>query len=257
MTGKYVAAIDAGTGNGKCLVFNSEGTQIAFGAREWSHPEIPEFPGSRVFNTENNWRLICEATRETLQKAKIRPEEICGIRATSMREGMVLYDFDGREIWACPNADARAGKEAIQLIKRSLAMKIYSRAGDWLAMPSPPRFIWVRKHQPQIYRRIAHMTMLADWVLYKLSGKFGTDPSVGSSSNLFQLSRRTWSEKVLDWCGLRREIFPEVYESGTVIGEVTGMVSGETGFREHTPVVMGCRRIDFREKIEHRTHRTL
>ena len=239
MTAEYVAAIDAGTGSGKCVIFDSEGNQISFAAREWAHPEIPQFPGSRVFETESNWRLICESTREALRKARVRPEEIRGVSATSMREGMVLYDDSGSEIWACPNSDARAGKEAVQLIRKGVAKRIYSRAGDWLAMTSPPRFNWIRKHEPRIYRKIAHMTMLADWVLYRLSGRFVTDPSVGSSSNLFQLSKRTWSDDILDWCNLRREIFPEVHESGTVIGDVTGRASAETGFREGTPVVVG------------------
>ena len=29
-------------------------------------------------------------------------------RPTSMREGIVIYDAAGREIWACPNVDSRA-----------------------------------------------------------------------------------------------------------------------------------------------------
>ena len=34
-----------------------------------------------------------------------------------MREGMVLYDADGREIWACPNVDSRASVEATTAVR--------------------------------------------------------------------------------------------------------------------------------------------
>jgi len=217
----YTAAIDAGTGSGRCLIFDTEGRQISFATREWSHATIPAAPGSQVFDTEQNWRLLCESIRESVDRAKIGPEQIRAVSATSMREGMVLYDSEGKEIWACPNVDSRARNEVAQLVKKGLARKIYFTGGDWLSITSPPRFMWIKNHQPEIYRKTAHMTMIGDWILYKLSGEFVTDPSLGSSSDLFDLSKRTWSDKIIDLCRLRREIFPEVYEPGTVVGEVT------------------------------------
>jgi autoinducer 2 (AI-2) kinase len=239
LLGGYLAAIDAGTGSGRCVIFDSEGRQVSIASREWTHPSIPEFPGSFAFETEKNWRLIGEATREALQNAKILPSEIKGISATSMREGMVLYDVKGKEVWACPNVDSRANKEVTQLIRKGLAKKIYRKAGDWLAITSPPRFLWIKKHQPNIYKKTAHMTMISDWILYRLSGEFVTDPSIGSSSNLFELSKRNWSDDIIDWCDLNREIFPEVKEPGTRIGEVTANAAAETGFEGGTPVVVG------------------
>jgi autoinducer 2 (AI-2) kinase len=239
LTGRHLAAIDAGTGSGRCVIFDGEGRQVAIASREWSHPQIPEFPGAFVFETDKNWRLICKSTREAIQQAGIRPEEIAGVSATSMREGMVLYDDVGTEIWACPNVDSRARTEVAQMIKRGLARRIYFRAGDWLAITSPPRFLWIKKHSPEIYQKMAKVTMISDWVLYRLSGQFVTDPSAGSSSDLFQLSKRTWSDEIIQACGLRREIFPEVKESGTFLGGVADGAAAETGFKAGTPVVVG------------------
>ena len=235
----YIAAIDAGTGSGRCVIFDSQGTQIALASREWSHPSLTEYPGSFVFETDQNWRLLCESIKEALHKASLAPDDICGVSATSMREGMVLYDKEGNEIWACPNVDSRARTEVSQLIRKGLAKTIYSQAGDWLAITSPPRFLWIKKHQPKIYDRMAHMTMISDWILYRLSGNFVTDPSAGSSSDLFQLSKRTWSDEIIKWCRLPRDIFPRVYEPGTVIGEVTSQAANDTGLKKGTPVVQG------------------
>jgi autoinducer 2 (AI-2) kinase len=239
LTGEYLAAIDAGTGSGRCVIFDRDGGQVSIASREWSHSQIPEYPGSFVFETAKNWRLICESTREAIQQAGITPDEIAAVSATSMREGMVLYGNDGGEIWACPNVDSRASSEVAQMVKKGLAKKIYRRAGDWLAITSPPRFLWIRRHNPEIYRKIAKMTMISDWVLYKLSGKFVTDPSAGSSSNLFQLSKRTWSDEIIQLCSLPREIFPDVMESGSLLGGVTDKAAAETGFNAGTPVVVG------------------
>jgi len=235
----YIAAIDAGTGSGRSVIFDLEGVQVSFATREWSHAALPDAPGSQVFDTERNWTLICQSIKEALDRGKIKPEQIRAVSATSMREGMVLYDAQGKEIWACPNVDSRARNEVDQLVKKGLARKIYFTGGDWLSITSPPRFLWIKKRQPEIYRNTAHMTMIGDWILYKLSGRFVTDPSLGSSSDLFDLSKRTWSDKIIDLCGLRREIFPEVYEPGTVVGEVTVEAERETGLKAGTPVVAG------------------
>ena len=239
MSSDYLAAIDAGTGSGRCVIFDSDGRQVAIASREWTHPAIPEYPGAFVFQTARNWPLLCKSIREAIDKAQIRPDEIRGISATSMREGMVLYDGTGKEIWACPNVDSRAKNEVAQMIKKGLAKKIYFKAGDWLAITSPPRFLWIKKHEPEIFKKTAKMTMISDWILHKLTGKFTTDPSIGSSSNLFQLSKRTWSDEIIDWCSLPTSIFPEVREPGTVLGEVTTDAATETGFKAGTPVVVG------------------
>jgi autoinducer-2 kinase len=83
------------------------------------------------------------------------------------------------------------------------------------------------------------MGMLSDWVLYRLSGRFVTDPSAGSSSNLFDLASRTWSTDVLDWVGLPASIVPEVLEPGSVVGGVTAAAADETGLAAGTPVIVG------------------
>ena len=81
--------------------------------------------------------------------------------------------------------------------------------------------------------------MLGDWILTKLSGEFVTDPSLGSSSGMFELAERDWSDRVLELCDLDRSVFPNVVESGTVIGSVTSKAAEETGLRSGTPVVTG------------------
>jgi autoinducer 2 (AI-2) kinase len=156
-----------------------------------------------------------------------------------MREGIVLYDRAGQEIWACPNVDSRAGEEAGELVNRKLAEKIYFTGGDWVAITSPPRLLWLQKHEPELFERIAHLTMLSDWILFKLCGEYVTDPSAGSSSGMFDLSKRTWSDEIVQMCGLQSDVLPPVREPGSLLGRVHRQAAEETGLREGTPVVVG------------------
>ena len=232
-------AIDLGTGSCRAVIFDGDGLQVALGQREWSHAALPGFPGSQVFDTERNWRLICDCTREALATARLRPTDITAVSATSMREGMVLYDAAGREIWACPNVDARAGDEAAELVRSGQARRIFEIGGDWVPITSPARFRWIRNHEPEVFAAIAHLGMLSDWVLYRLTGRFVTDPSVGSSSDLFDLRTRTWSQDILEMVGLAPSIVPEVLEPGQVVGRLHDRAAGETGLAAGTPVVVG------------------
>ena len=107
--------------------------------REWSHQELAGVPGSQVFDTDANWRLISECVRQVLDETAVDASAIRALSTTSMREGMVLYDRSGHELWACPNVDSRAGAEAADLVERGLAETIYRQGGDWVAITAPAR----------------------------------------------------------------------------------------------------------------------
>ena len=67
------------------------------------------------------WRAIAACVQDALKDAGASGGDVAAVAATSMREGMVLYDQDGREIWACPNVDSRAAAEAEDLIREGAA----------------------------------------------------------------------------------------------------------------------------------------
>jgi autoinducer-2 kinase len=232
-------AIDLGTGSCRAILFDLDGHQLAVAQREWSHAELQGYPGSQVFDTAGNWTLISACIREALASAGLAPGDVAAVSATSMREGIVLFDAAGREIWACPNVDSRAVEEAGALVRAGHAQTIYDTGGDWVAITSPARLLWIAAHQPDVRERVAHVTMLSDWVLARLSGEYAADPSCGSSSGLFDLAARTWSRDLIELCDFPPDVFPPVREPGSVLGGVTASAAADTGLAPGTPVVVG------------------
>lgn len=239
MTDELLLAIDVGTGSCRAVLFGLDGHQFAIAQREYSHPALPNTAGSQVFDTDANWRLICSCVHQVLSSSPSPAARIAAVSAASMREGMVLYDAGGSEIWACPNVDSRASEEAADLVRSGMARRIYDVAGDWVSITAPARFRWIARHQPEVFAAIAHVGMLGDWVLTRLTGNFVTDPSLGSSSGMFDLTKREWSERVLEICELDASVFPPVVNPGTAIGAVTARAAAETGLAAGTPVVVG------------------
>jgi autoinducer-2 kinase len=236
---ELLLAIDAGTGSVRAVLFDADGGQVAIGQREYSHAAEPGVPGSQVFDTAANWELACACVAEAIERSGAPASAIRAVATTSMREGMVLYDEGGREIWACPNVDSRAGAEAAALVESGEAEEIYAVAGDWVAITAPARVRWIAARRPEVFSRIRHVGMLGDWLATRLSGEYATDVSLGSSSGMFDVARRTWSERILEMVGLDPAQVPPVLEPGTPVGEVTAHAAAQTGIPTGTPVVAG------------------
>lgn len=237
----YLLAIDAGTGSGRAVIFDELGNQLGVGQEEWSHSGEDGVAGAMNFDTANGWALICRCIKKAVNEAKIDVKNIKAVTATSMREGIVLYDKDGKEIWAVANVDSRAGAE-VAAMKREFAgveEQFYARSGQTFALGALPRLMWLKNNRPSIYEKVTHLTMIDTWVLQKLSGVFACDPSNGGTTGVWELSQRDFAKDMANKVGLNGDIFPQVFEPGTIIGEVTAKAANDSGLSAGTPVVMG------------------
>lgn len=241
MTKRYLLAVDAGTGSGRAVIFDEDGAQIAAAQQEWWHKADPRFEGSMDFDVEGNWALLSRAIRRAVAEAGIAASDIAAVSATSMREAIVVYDAQGREIWACANVDSRATREVRELSHElpHLERALYDRSGQTFALGALPRLLWLKRNLPDVYARMHRIGMLSDWVLTRLSGVIASDPSNAGTTGLFDLDRRDWMPDAMVQAGLRDDIFPPTAEPGTVIGAVTAKAAEETGLHPGTPVVTG------------------
>lgn len=238
---KYLMAIDAGTGSVRAVLFDLQGNQVGCVQEEWTHKEDPRFPGSMDFDWNFNWQLASGCVRDVLAQTGIAPEHVAAVSTTCMREGILLYDKEGNEIWACANVDARSTDEVAQLIKSDpdLEKQLYAKSGQSYALNAIPRILWVKNKMPEVYEKTAMVGMFNDWLIYKLTGVLAVEPSNGSTTGLMDLQRRQWDPSIARRCSLRDDIFPAVLECGSIAGKVSAKGAAETGLAEGTPVVVG------------------
>ena len=167
--------------------------------------------------------------------------DIAAVSTTCMREGIVLYDEAGEEIWACANVDARSDDEVGQLIRMNpeLEKEIYRESGQTYALGALPRILWVKNKLPELYARVKTVSMFNDWLIYKLTGVLKTEPSNGCTTGIFDLQKRRWDASIMRKVGLKDDIFPPVAECGEVVSRVNAKGAADTGLREGTTVVAG------------------
>ena len=238
---KYLMAIDAGTGSVRAVIFDIKGNQISVAQKEWIHLEVEGVPNSMTFDTELNWNLAVWCIQESLKSAKLKGSDILAVSATSMREGIVLYDTQGEALWGVANVDARADKE-VRFLKENLEgieEDFYQESGQTFALGALPRILWIKNNMPEVYEKVASISMIGDWILAKLSGVIATDPSNGGTTGIFSLERRDWDASMAKKVGIKEDIFPAVLETGTAMGKIIPNASKETGLATSTMVVMG------------------
>jgi len=238
---QYLMAIDAGTGSVRAVIFDTLGNQVSVAQKEWIHLEVEDVANSMMFDTNKNWDLTVWCIKMALEEAGLKGSDILAVSATSMREGIVLYDKDGEALWGVANVDARADKE-VRYLKENyddIEKEFYDISGQTFALGALPRILWLKNNEPALYVKVASISMIGDWILAKLSGIIATDPSNGGTTGIFSLEKRDWDASMAEKVGIKFDIFPPCLETGTVMGTVTQNAAKETGLSTATKVVMG------------------
>ena len=82
-----------------------------------------------------------------------------------------------------------------------------------------PKLLWLRRHEPEAYARIARIMLPKDYVRLRLTGEWAIDASDASGTLLLDVARRDWSDDVLDALELPAEWLPPVLESPERAGD--------------------------------------
>ncbi|HEX5670677.1 MAG TPA: autoinducer-2 kinase, partial [Sulfuricurvum sp.] len=237
---RYFLVIDAGTGSIRAIIFDTLGNQISIAQYEWDHIAEEGIAGSMGFDYHAGWKLAQKCIQESIFKSKIDTKDIIAVSASSMREGIVVYDKDKNELWGVANVDSRAGAEVAQLKSDhpELERDFYRSSGQTFALSAAPRLLWLKNNRPSLYEKATFFTMISDWILFKLCGELASEPSNAGTAGAFSLSSRSWENEQFKICGLK-DLFVPVLESGDVLGQISSQASMQTGLSTSTLVVMG------------------
>lgn len=239
MEKKYLLVLDAGTGAARCSIFNIQGNIISSDYCEWNYATPYDNKEIREFDPGEFWSIFCKVIKTSLEKSGILSDQIIGISSTSQREGIVMLDDAGTEIYAGPNIDFR-GEEQGEYLKEHFGQKIYDDAGHWpSAMTAPSRLMWFRQNRPEVYEKMSTLLMINDWILYRLTGKAACEPTNACESLFYNIREMKWNYALMDKVGVSRSLFPKVLSSGSKLGEVSKYAAEQTGLSAGTPVYLG------------------
>ncbi len=235
----HVLGIDVSTTATKAVLVGESGAVIGVGVSEYPF-SVPQ-PLWSEQEPRLWWDGAVAAIRSVLRSTGVTGGDIAAIGLTGQMHGAVLLDESGEVLRpAILWNDQRTGAEC-DVIRQAVGPEqlIAITGNDALTGFTAPKLVWVRDHEPEVWRRIAHVLLPKDYVRFRLTGDYAVDKADGAGTLLFDLAARDWSGEVLDALGIDPAWMPRTWEGP----EITGLVSGEaatlTGLRPGTPVVAG------------------
>jgi len=235
----HVLGIDASTTATKAVLIAESGAVRGIGVSEYG------FSVPRPLWSEQEPRLWWDgavtAIRSVLDSTGVAGEDVAAIGLTGQMHGAVLLDRAGSVLRpAILWNDQRTGAECDAIRRAVGPERLISITGnDALTGFTAPKLVWVRDHEPDVWRRIAHVLLPKDYVRLRLTGEYALDKADGAGTLLFDLAARDWSAEVLAALEIDPAWMPPTWEGPEVTGLVTGEAAAATGLRPGTPVVAG------------------
>ena len=239
MTKSYLLGIDIGTSACKVAVFDRNGQVLA--AANGDYPVYYPQEGWAEQNPEEWWSAVCKATKETIQKAGIAPEEIAGVGIDGQSWSAIAIDKEGKVLTNTPIwMDTRAQSICDRLNEEIGADKIFEVAGNSL-QPSytTAKIIWYKENLPEVYANIYKILQSNSYIAFKLTDAITQDVSQGYGLHCFDMRKGCWDEEMCERLGIPMNFLPEICNCDHVVGTVTAKAAQECGLAEGTPVVAG------------------
>jgi len=115
--------------------------------------------------------------------------------------------------------DQRTAAECAEIEERVGLRRLIELTGNRaLAGFTAPKLLWLRRHEPAAYARIAHVLLPKDYVRFRLTGEHAIDAADASGTLLFDVAGRRWSAEMLELLELPRAWLPDAHESTEIGG---------------------------------------
>ncbi|MEM2843739.1 MAG: FGGY family carbohydrate kinase [Candidatus Bathyarchaeia archaeon] len=239
----YLLGIDLGSTVCKSAIFNLDGTVKSIIGKEFSSALSSPHYGWLELNAEAFWKIVAECINESIKTAHINPKDIAGLSVSASGELFIPISKNGKPVckaiyWSDKRAEGY--RNQLNLIKKFDELKIYKITGYPLSpIPSLIKLLWLKQERQKLFNKIYKILLLEDFVNFKLTGNFATDYSLAMTSQMFDIKKKDWSQEILSEMKIDRNVLPNAYSSGKVIGELSLEASKETGLAVGTIVATG------------------
>jgi xylulokinase len=235
----HVLGIDTSTTATKAVLVDEAGSVVGIGSAEYG------FESPRPLWSEQEpalwWDGTVGAIRSVLRSTGVDPASIAAIGLTGQMHGLVLLDASDRVLRPAILWNDQRTAHACEEIREAVGFErlVQITGNDAVTGLTAPKLVWVRDHEPDVWRRAAHVLLPKDYVRLELTGEHALDKADGAGTLLFDLAARDWSPDILDALRIPREWLPATHEGPVVTGAVTERAAAATGLRVGTSVVAG------------------
>uniref|UniRef100_UPI0035CAF73A xylulokinase n=1 Tax=uncultured Sphingomonas sp. TaxID=158754 RepID=UPI0035CAF73A len=226
--------IDIGTSGVKAVVLDTHGAVVGQGVAALSvqrpHPLWSE-------QDPEEWWKATSAAILAIDPAIRR--SVRGIGLAGQMHGATLLGADDRPLR--PAILWNDGRSFAECAALEASTPEFRSVGGNIVMPgfTAPKLEWVRRHEPEIFARIATVLLPKDYVRLRMTGEKASDMSDSAGTLWLDVAGRRWSETLLAACGLTEAQMPRLVEGTDVTGTLRPDIAAAWGMSE-VPVAGGA-----------------
>lgn len=237
----YLLGIDLGTTAIKVAVFDQTGKKAGDSTQEYKLIT----PSALIVeqDVEVYWSAFKTGLAECLQTAGISGTEIRALSISAQGETLIPTGRDGRPLRnAMVWMDNRAQEESNILEQHFTNEVIHKTTGQvsMLAMWPAAKILWLKNHEPEIFKNTAKFLLIEDYFFYRMSGQYFGEGSLWCSTILWNINTKNYWPEMLDYLGVKEDQLPRIVESGTALGKMLPEAAKEFGLSENVELVMGA-----------------
>ena len=166
---------------------------------------------------------------------------VAAIGVTGQMHSLILLDGKGESLRPAMLWNDKRTGGLLPILREALRE---DPDGDYLSQivstGSPAaNLYWFSREEPELFARCRCFLIGPDYLVYRLTGVPGTDFVEASTSSLYCISRREWSEPMRRLIGLPASAWPTVRGSAEVVGTVLPALAARPGLREDVKVIAG------------------
>ncbi len=236
---KYSIGLDLGTSSVKAVLFDGKKVikreSAPFSFRQSKLIDGAEYVG---FCVDEYAEIVFSVIARLASEIN---GEISGIAMASASGNTVICDKNNNAVidaysWTNPACLDESQKVYGEIDRKQAA---YVSGWGYSGIFPLSHLAHVKTHSPQTLDECGKICMSTEYLLYKMTGKWGIDRS--SAVPFFLLEQKTgkWHKPYLDALGISEEKLPKVYESGDLLGNVTKEFSYKYGIDGNCKVYLG------------------
>ena len=231
--------IDVGTSSIKVSVVDSE-TQLCVASAQYPDAEsgIKSLqPGWAEQDPEMWWDHVQQAVKRIGAKKQIDLNSVGAIGIAYQMHGLVVVDKDQKAlrdsiIW-CDSRAVPFGEEAFNAIGHTNCLsRLLNSPGNFTAS----KLAWVKKNEPELYKKIDKVMLPGDFIAMKLTGEITTSASALSEGVFWNFENNALSGEVMDHFHFDKSLIPAINPVFAEHGKLTKSVAESLGLKQGIPV---------------------
>lgn len=221
--------IDLGTSSVKILLCDKYGNEIKSVTRDY-----PIYFPQYGYSEQNPYDWY-EKTIDGLKEI-VRGNEshIRGLSVAGQMHGLVMLDENDDVVRPAILWNDSRSSEECEYLNNTIGKEKLSEYTGNIAFPgfTAPKIMWVEKNENENFLKTRKIMLPKDYIIYRLTGKFVSEPSDASGLLLYDVKNGCYSKEMLDLCGITEDMLPEVTDSFAPCGKIKKTIAHELGLGE-------------------------